>query len=78
MRRALTFALAAAASAGASEKTRPRVAVCLWGVNRSLDLTRDSLRERILEPLAAAFDVFKTRADTQVLRPLNSEAGGAP
>ena len=45
MKRLVLLAAVAAA-------TRRRVAVCFWGINRSLDLTLPSIQKHLLAPLA--------------------------
>ena len=45
MKRLVLLAAVAAA-------TRRRVAVCFWGINRSLDLTLPSIQRHLLAPLA--------------------------
>ena len=46
MKRLVLLAAVAAAA-------RRRVAVCFWGINRSLDLTLPSVQRHLLAPLAA-------------------------
>ena len=60
MKRLVLLAAVAAA-------TRRRVAVCFWGINRSLDLTLPSIQKHLLAPLAG-HDVqlfFHTYTHTQ-------------